>query len=123
MNTKEKIIREIIYIPEKMKSCETKSTIQCLKETGYTELNGEIGVSEIISALKMNPKIINSWLMYSEDQRCDKGWYISDQESQMEVGYYYRNGFESVKKYNDKIHACAEFIYHEFENLVRIAEL
>jgi len=122
MAVREKIIQQFVLIPSDVKHSRTKSPAQCLQETKYKGLEGKVNVAEIVSALLSNPDVVDDWLEYSANQRSDTGWYIIERVPHIEVGYYSKEGFRDVRKYEDKIHACAEFIYQELNILIKIAE-
>jgi hypothetical protein len=122
MDSREKIIQQIIYIPIEVRLCKTKSTIQCLQETEYKALEGKVSVWEFESVLRSNLNVVNSWLEYSADKRSGNGWYIAERQQGIEVGYYSAEGFRNIELFDNMICACAKYIYHEVSHLSEIAE-
>jgi len=50
--------------------------VQLLKETGYLERPEMITEDEILKCLKQHPDLLDTWVLYSENQRIPEGWYI-----------------------------------------------
>jgi len=117
---KAKIVTEIVTIPRKMHS-EDKSPFALLKETGYFELHDQISVDDICDALVRDPKCVQEWLQYVDDQRCSSSWYfVLNDDGLYEVGFFDSKtnpAHSNQVLYENAVNACAAFIKHEIEDM------
>ena len=51
---------------------------QALSRINYHELRTQFTPKDLLPLLRMQPQIIDQWLMYSADKRTSSGWYIKE---------------------------------------------
>jgi hypothetical protein len=113
------VVLNILYMPSTFKELGNVSMIDLIKQSGYVEMHDQISKRMIKDALQLHKECINDWIIYSEDQRSDKKWYIKDgNPGKYIVGYFAIKGerFE-LPEFENVVDACAEFIMKEIEIL------
>ncbi len=94
------------------------SMAELIEESGYRTIFNEVTEQTIESFLRTQPDLIDSWLIYSMDQRSTPSWYIKspvdfpEKEILWIVGFLPRNvgNSKEVHEFKDGFQACAFFI-------------
>lgn len=94
-----------------IRSSEGLSLNQALARAGYATLRSQIDREGILSLLRKHPRLVDEWVMYSEDKRTSGGWYIRAEE--FEIG---RVGLpDSEIKFARLDEAVAEYVLRELD--------
>ena len=112
----EEIIEKVIRFPYDYRTLGNVSPINLIKKSGYVELYQQINEEEIETVLKLNPHLINEWLLWSENKRSNPTWHFDKFEDGSYSVAYSTEGIESEINTFDKFKACAAFIKREMEN-------
>lgn len=96
------------------------SMFALLDESGYSSCPHEVTESLIADHLRMHPELIDSWLGYSQDQRCSPAWCLiaeaPNSPSGWAVGFVANSGrLTSQQAFPDRYSATAYFIKQETE--------
>ncbi len=91
-------------------------------QTISTKKKIDASVEEIRAALVSEPECVKEWLVYSEDKRCESGWYFMQTEAHKYTVGYYPPGDKSCTIYDDLLDACAAFIGEEIEDIRQCEE-
>jgi len=113
---KNEVVTNMSMLSINYRTVGNKSINDWVKDSGWAAFKGTVSTEDIKEFLKTMPQLINSWLGYSQDKRCD-GWYLkeSEQRGYFTVGHYSQKlGMTKESKYSDPIEACAVFILKEF---------
>jgi hypothetical protein len=51
-----------------------------LSQSKYLENSANFDVEDLLQVIKLNPPLVNEWVMYSEDKRTSSGFYISNNQ-------------------------------------------
>ena len=115
-------ISGLIRLPRKFKSRGNVSIQDLLQETGYFEIHDEVSSERIHEELIQHPECVDEWMSYSEDKRSSSGWYLKQKDRDTYVvGFYNGKGGKNAQiRYADRIDACAAFIKHEAEDIMRL---
>ena len=73
-----------------------------------------LDAESIAAVLMSNPKLVNDWLRWSEDQRCTPSYFFTEEKNKYIVGRI--PGNERVM-FTDRISACADFILKQVRQL------
>lgn len=112
------LIEKIIKIPRIFNSSTDISIYDLLKNTGYFENTDKISHDLIKKYLESNTYYIDDWIFYSEDKRCETGWYIiKNNINKFTVGYMDNNGNDKYIEYDNIIDACSNYIINEIDNI------
>lgn len=116
-----KTIEKIVHIPRDFYSQNNVSIYTLIKDSGYIEKHhNDVFVEDIREILALDPKCIDEWLIYSENKRCDYGWYFNRTEKhKYVVGYHPSDTKSNVVTYDDPLNACTDFIKKEIEDIRR----
>ncbi len=122
------MIKNIVFIPNRLHAGGNHSPCSLLKETGYVESHDQVNKAKIYEVLIQHPECVSQWLSYSEDQRCTPCWYFRQNENgTYTVGYVsstrdLKATEETFKKteYFDITEACAAYIKREIEGIKKI---
>lgn len=112
-----KIINKILHIPRDLHRLNNVSVYSLLRGSGYFEAYSLISTDDIKAALVSEPNCVDEWLVYSEDKRCDSGWYFMRKEKHEYVVGYYPPYNGSCTTYSTSLDACAVFIKKEIEDI------
>ena len=116
------IIENIIKIPIEMQENRDSNLLEIFTNSKYCDYYNSITESGIKRYLSINSDHINQWLVYSEDKRTDKGYFIVSKNEEYLVGFcdiYSGNTIEIIEAYHKSqiADACAKFIKLELEYL------
>ncbi|MBF0387545.1 MAG: hypothetical protein HQL20_06780 [Candidatus Omnitrophica bacterium] len=114
---KDDVIANMCRLAVNWKTVGDMSINDWVRASGWLLHRESISLDDIKGFLKVAPELVDGWLLYSEDKRCDSGWYFTNDEmlGYFVVGHYGSNtGYTKVEKYRDSIEACAVFIMNEF---------
>jgi hypothetical protein len=113
------IVLNILYMPSAFKKLGNVSMIDLIKQSGYVEVHDQVNKHMIKDALELHRECIKDWIISSEDQRTDKGWYITDgKPGKYVVGYSaIKGGSFELPEFENVEDACAEYIIKEIESL------
>ena len=116
------IVENIVKIPIELIENKNISLYELFKKSQYCNYYNYITEDIIKIYLLNNLNYINNWLIYSEDKRVGKGYYIESKDEKYEVGYfniYKENKIQILKTYTklEEIDAFANFIKLELEYL------
>jgi hypothetical protein len=95
------------------------SPLALVAESGYREHRDAVDVEKIRAHLAAHPELIDQWLGFSGDKRVDRGWYFyaESENGPYTVGYQEYGYDKRVKRYSDRIEACAVYIQHELDSI------
>ena len=98
------------------------SPYDILKGTGYFDRHADVSEQLIARALSNDPRLLDEWVQYSDDQRTDSGWFIREEPHGYLVAYFpkQRTGPDleiNRTRYADKLSACAAFVKHHIETI------
>jgi hypothetical protein len=114
----ENVVSVIVNLPGDFKRFGNISSYNLLKQSGYFETYNKIEVKDIIVVLNRAPKLVNSWMSWSEDKRADSGWFfLKDKANNYIVDNYAAQKDSGKCIYSNPIEACAEFIKREIESI------
>jgi hypothetical protein len=91
------------------------SMVSLLHESGHKQEMGELSVDELAECLRAHPDWQEAWMLNSDDQRIDRGWWIAPHPAggcilgQIE-------GDERVH-FDDCTRGCAEFVRLQMQEL------
>lgn len=66
--------------------------------------------------LATHPALIHGWLLESDDQRTDRGWYFTRDQAGCTVGYF---PGDRVERFPDCTEACATFVHRHLADMAR----
>jgi hypothetical protein len=113
----ENLILKLISLAREFSQKYTVSIYGLLLQTGYSNMADQISEKDLYNELAEHPDLANDWLVYSQDKRCDTGWYFKSKDvNKYLVGCVNKNG-NAESEYDDKLKACAAFIKHELDVL------
>jgi hypothetical protein len=101
------------------------SMIALLQEVSDLAAGSEIPIADIEAYLRAHPELVESWLGYSQDQRCSPSWYLAEPGAGLDgkdgwrVGYFSLKKRETERVFSDEFAACAFFIARQVEQLSR----
>jgi len=93
------------------------SIFRLFEEIGGSDATKEISTAELAAVLQDDAGAVDSWVQYSEDQRCSEAWYVIQCPDSLrwEVGFYppkHESAF-----FDNPVDACALFIHHLLDQL------
>ena len=110
------VIKCVCRMPIDFKQRGNVSMISLLNESGYINYRDKIDENKIIRYLKEDKSIVDSWISFSEDQRCTPSWYFDGKT----VGYINTSGkAENEEHYDDSVTGCASYIKKILEDLIK----
>lgn len=109
---------KLISLAREFTQNNTVSIYDLLQETGYAKIAGQVSEQDLYEELSAYPGFANDWLEYSEDKRCT-GWYFKlNDDNNYLVGFFDESGCTETE-YNDKLKACATFVKHELDEIIK----
>ncbi len=85
----------------------------------YATYRDEISIEDIVKELKKDMKLVESWLMFTEDKRWAPAWGIMKENDSYSLFYVSRNGQSEIKQYfSHGYEACARLVRMEMEGLL-----
>lgn len=91
------------------------SATALVRRSGYLAARHEVTVDRLADCLATDPDLVGAWLTWSEDNRSTPAWYIEALGTGgFEVGYY-DHGRTSQVAFDDRIRACAEYLFRYLE--------
>ena len=114
----EKVVEAVCSMAKVYKERGDISIVTLIEESGYRTVSNEITEQAIESFLRTHPNLVDSWLLYSMDQRCTPSWYIQEPLENSSIGdewvvSYMTGDVDSRKeifKFKNGFQACAFFI-------------
>jgi hypothetical protein len=103
------------------------SMVELLRESGYNAIRCGISEHDIEAHLRMNPDLIQTWVAFSEDQRCSPARYLAkpgaglDGKEGWRVGHYTASPRLPERLFPDEYEACAFFIMRSVQELSTVA--
>ena len=100
-----------------------ESPVAIAARSGFAEHREAITVQAIANFLTEHPTLVDTWRLWSMDQRTDRGWFFSERTLRLPwqprwiVGYFPRTDDRAPRYFWDTNEACATFILREFEHL------
>ena len=94
-----------------------RSLRDLVDETGYRDLRPALSREAVAAHLAKHPKLVLSWLRYSEDKRTSGGWYLMHPSSGWVVGRLGGSEQERELRFGSGPDACAEFILRELDSV------
>ena len=98
--------------------------IGLMRQSGYGA--APVTTEDIDSYLRAHPDLVESWVAYSDDQRCTPAFYLayregSDPPGEWRVGYRYSSQEAATEeRFPDRVSACAHFVKMEAEQLLML---
>ena len=119
------MIEAICQMPVTFKERGNISIMELLREIMRLGDSTTITEKSIETYLWKYPETIDSWLVYSADQRSSPNWYLLDPERASQRDKYWIVGFYSGKRTHKQIFlnryaACAYFIKKQIESLEKM---
>jgi hypothetical protein len=108
------VIMKIVTIPGRFEK-ENKSVVTMLGETGYLAVYNEITTDAIAEVIKQQPKLIDDWMQWSDDQRSSEAWVFSKKDDAYLVYYYGSTVDDEKKDFSTATDACAYYIKMQME--------
>lgn len=56
-----------------------------LRQARYRECRGALSEAELVPLLSAHPDLITDWLIFSDDKRCDGGWFVTEKAQVGEI--------------------------------------
>jgi len=111
------LILNVINLPRDFLQKETISMYALLEETGYFDIADQVSEQDLYDNLVIFPDFANDWFQYSQDKRCDDGWYIklSDNNKYLVGCLDTDNNIEI--EFDEKLKACATYIKRELDKI------
>jgi hypothetical protein len=103
------------------------SMVALLRESGYDAVNSGISERDVEAHLRRNPDLVQTWVAFSEDQRCSPAWYLAkpgaglDGKDGWRVGYHTSGQWSPERLFPDEYEACAFFIMRIVQQLSTLA--
>lgn len=114
----EDLIFKLIRLAREFSQKRTVSINELLQKTGYSKIASHISEKDLYKQLAVHPEFVGDWLEYSQDKRCDDGWYFKLSDKKYLVGYVGKNR-NAETEYDDKIKACADFVKQELDQIIK----
>lgn len=116
----DQIIRNICELPNDFNRGD-KSAFKLCIESGFLISHRKDSLDSIKEYITNNPQIIEKWLIWSDDKRTDKGFFLH-LEDKFIVGYvdYTKSGSIKTVEYKTDLAACSEFILLEICSILNI---
>ena len=116
------IIRNICELPVNF-SVNNKSPLQLAMESGFLNYNKEIKPVLIKKYLENHPHLIEEWIIWSENKRTDKGYFLQLGDKFI-VGYIdsTKKGLMKTIEYKTALDACSDFILLEICSILNIKD-
>lgn len=101
------------------------SHVSLVEASGYMEHRGEIAVDDLYDRLARDPRLVDAWQTWSDDNRSSPAWFFASRgPAQFEVAHVDRRGERTERlMLDDRARACAEYVYREIEQTAAIAYL
>ncbi len=114
----EKVVEAVCSMTKVYKQRGNISIVALVEESGYRETSNEITEHDLECFLRTHPDLVDSWLLYSMDQRSTPSWYIQEPLENSSIGNEWIVGFmprdvgsrKEIYKFKDGFQACAFFI-------------
>ena len=87
------------------------SLSDALSRVNYAEVRPKLRINEIVEELRVNPKLVEDWVLYSEDKRTPAGWYLKSEK--LEIGEL--SNSSSSKTFQTLEEAVAAFLLVELD--------
>ena len=121
----EKVVEAVCSMTKVYKQRGNVSIFTLMEESGYRAISNDITEQAIESFLRTRPDLVDSWLLYSMDQRCTPSWYIQEPSENSLIGNEWVVGYltgdvdsrKEIFKFKDGFQACAFFI-KKFSNQI-----
>jgi hypothetical protein len=97
-------IRRICNLPHDFRTGD-RSAYDLVRASGIGQRT--LTVESVLPVLKANPKLVEDWIAWSEDQRCTPAYGLHEENGQYVVGRY---PDENRVVFDDRFAACADFI-------------
>ena len=95
----------------------TLSPLAVMTQSGYPTLYSQITLEKITQYLHSKPDLVQDWMNYSDDIRCNPAWGFGIIDNKYVVAFY-KNGKPLQEfRYDDKFAACAKMILETFESI------
>lgn len=86
---------------------------------------GEVTVEHLYECLAKDPRLIDAWQVWSDDNRSTPAWVFGTLgPNEFEVRHFDRSGSTTVRlRFEDRGRACAEYMLRNLETLADDAEV
>jgi hypothetical protein len=85
----------------------------------YEKYRDEISIDDIVKELKKDMKLIDSWLLFTDDKRWTPAWGIKKEKGSYTIFYVFRNGKTEIEQsFSSEYEACARLVRMEMEGLL-----
>ena len=132
--TTDEVVENLIRLPSDFERLGTESAVSLVEKSGFLELPEALVSERLITLLRENPSVVETWLIWSENKRTDEGWVLRENEELFEVFHFsaigaspvpgvpcgWRGGTYVVSEkqvFNDRFEACAEYIKREIRSI------
>jgi hypothetical protein len=121
----EKVVEAVCSMAKDHNQRGDVSIVTLIEESGYSSVSTVVTEQAIENILRKQPDLIDSWLLYSENQRGTPSWYIQRPSGIPLIGNKWIVGFmpgnddrrKEIFKFKDGFQACAFFI-KKFSNQI-----
>ena len=103
--TTEEAIRQICSLPVDFRTG-NKSVYDLLRDSRVERRS--VSVASVLPILRLNPGLVDEWLMWSEDERSTPAYYFSEEGGKYMVGRL-PDESDSVE-FDSRLDACADYI-------------
>ena len=107
----------LINLPRDFSQKNTISMYDLLQQTGYPDIADQVSEQDLYSELITHPDLVNDWFQYSQDKRCDDGWYFKYSDNNKYLVGCLDKSSNIETEYNDKFKACAAYIKKELDQI------
>lgn len=119
----ESSIRSVASLASDFYRLGDRSILELIEESGYHTYSDQIYEESIEACLRQNPRLVESWILYSDNQRSSPSWFLAEPTSEFGKGNWavcwYATGeqIKTIGYYKDQFSACAKFAKLVLDNL------
>lgn len=95
------------------------SAYAILEQSGYLDRHADVTPDLLREILSGDASLVDDWLAFSENKRTTSGWYFRKEAAGFRVGFFVGDAGNKAGENarTDRVHACAEFIKKEVEDM------
>lgn len=97
----------------------SRSPDALFESSGYREQRRSVGEAQLADYFAHNPELVDHWLIYSSDKRCD-GWYLcEDADGAYRLGCFPSERSKQERRFTSRVEACAAYVKIEMESFAK----
>ena len=122
MDDVDRTIEALCRLPVDFHTEGNVSPINLIVRSGYPAVASQLTVDRVRRCLAAHPNWVDSWFIWSDDQRSSPAWWLAEKSATTyEVGYYdpKHEREEPPLVFDDRVRACAEFMVRAIGSIER----